>query len=98
MDKRKAIATISRHADDLKAMGVRRLYLFGSTARGTAKEGSDIDVFIDLRRGARFSLFDLMELRDRLSRYLGTKVDVFSRDGLHRLIRAQVEREAIRIF
>jgi hypothetical protein len=98
MHKRKVIATLARHADDIRSMGVRRLYLFGSTARGEAGRRSDVDIFVDLKRGAQFSLFDLMELRDRLSRLLGARVDVFSRDGLHHVIRAAVVREAIRII
>jgi predicted nucleotidyltransferase len=98
MDRRRVAAVIARHADDIKSMGVRRLYLFGSTARGEAGRRSDVDIFIDVKPGARFSLFDLMELRDRLSKLLGAKVDVFSRDGLHRIIRRTVEREAIRVI
>jgi hypothetical protein len=78
--------------------GVRRLYLFGSTARGEARRRSDVDMFVDLERGARFSLFDLMDLRQYLSALLGTKADVVSRDGLHPVIRAAVEREAIRVI
>jgi uncharacterized protein len=98
MDRRTAIATITRHADEIRALGVRRLYLFGSTARGEARRRSDVDIFVDIARGAKFSLFDLMDLRDYLSRLLGAKADVFSRDGLHRMIRAQVVREAIRVI
>jgi predicted nucleotidyltransferase len=98
MDRRTAIETIAGHADEIRAFGVRRLYLFGSTARNEARRGSDVDVFIDLKRGARFSLFDLMDLRDYLRKLLHAKVDVFSRDGLHRVIRPAVERDAIRVI
>lgn len=98
MKRRAAIRALERHAAAIRARGVRRLYLFGSTARDEARSASDVDVFIDLERGARFSLFDLMDLREYLSRKLGTRVDVFPRDGLHRIIRADVEREAVRVI
>ncbi len=98
MNRRTAIRTLERHADDIKSRGVRRLYLFGSTARDEGAPRSDVDVFVDLKAGARFSLFDLMDLRDYLSRMLGARVDVFPRDGLHRVIRADVEREAVRVI
>ena len=98
MRRRAAIRALERHAADIRSRGVRRLYLFGSTARDEARGASDVDVFVDLDRGVGFSLFDLMDLRDYLSRKLGARVDVFPRDGLHRVIRAEVEREAIRVL
>jgi len=98
MKRRAAIRRLEQHKAAIRARGVRRLYLFGSTARDEGRASSDVDVFIDLERGARFSLFDLMDLRDYLSRKLGARVDVFPRDGLHRVIRADVEREAIRVL
>ncbi len=98
MKRRAAIRSLELQADALRRRGVRRLYLFGSTARDEGRSSSDVDVFVDLARGARFSLFDLMDLRDYLSRKLGARVDVFPRDGLHRVIRADVERDAIRVF
>jgi hypothetical protein len=96
--RRAAIRALERHADAIRARGVRRLYLFGSTARDEGGPRSDVDVFIDLKRGARFSLFDLMDLRTYLRRRLGVRVDVFPRDGLHRVIRAEIEREAVRVI
>ena len=98
MKRRAAIRSLERHEGALRSRGVRRLYLFGSTARDESRTSSDVDVFVDLARGARFSLFDLMDLRDYLSRKLGARVDVFPRDGLHRVIRADVERQAVRVF
>lgn len=98
MNRRAAIRAFERHADDIRSRGVRRLYLFGSTARDEGGPASDVDVFVDLERGAHFSLFDLMDLRAYLSRKVGTRVDVFPRDGLHRVIRADVERDAIRVI
>jgi predicted nucleotidyltransferase len=98
MNRNKAVRAIKEHADDIRAFGVSHLYLFGSTARGNAEADSDVDIFVDLRRRAKFSLFDLMELRDYLGRLLGARADVFPRQGLHRVIRRDVEREAVRVF
>jgi predicted nucleotidyltransferase len=98
MNKRAAIAAISSHADEIRAMGVAHLYLFGSVARGEAKRGSDVDMFVDVRKGAFFSLIELIGLRDYLSELLHTKADVFTRGSLHRVIRRDVIREAVRVF
>ncbi len=98
MDKTKAIKAITKHSNDIRSFGVEHLYLFGSTVRGDAGSGSDVDIFVDLDRRARFSLFDLMELREYLGRILRARADVFPRQGLHRVIRRDIEREAVRVF
>ena len=98
MNKKKAIDAIAKHADEIRSLGVAHLYLFGSTARGDAGSKSDVDIFVDLRPRAKFSLFDLMELRAYLGRILKGRADVFPRQGLHRVIRRDVEREAVRVF
>jgi predicted nucleotidyltransferase len=79
-------------------MGVAHLYLFGSVARNEAKRSSDVDMFIDLRKDAKFSLIELVGLQQYLGKVLGAKADVIVRQGLHRLIRRDVIREAIRVF
>jgi len=98
MNKRGVLKKLSTHAKDIRAFGVAHLYLFGSTARGNARGRSDVDLFVDLKKNARVSLFEIMDLKDYLSRLLHAPVDVFPREGLHRVIRADVERRAVRVF
>ncbi|HME23972.1 MAG TPA: nucleotidyltransferase domain-containing protein [Acetobacteraceae bacterium] len=82
---------------ELKQLGVRHLYLFGSTVRDEARPDSDIDLFLDYERG-KFSLFDLMDVRQRASDILGHKADVTTRDSLHKLLRPRIEASALQIF
>jgi predicted nucleotidyltransferase len=52
MDRERVIATLRGHESELKAAGISRLSLFGSTARGDNRPDSDIDllaVFDDTR-------------------------------------------------
>jgi predicted nucleotidyltransferase len=98
MDRARAIELLNAHGGELRAAGVRRLYLFGSTARDAAGDASDVDLYVDLAPGQRFSLFDMMDLRERVSSILGARADVFTRRGLHRALRPAIQREAIRIF
>jgi uncharacterized protein len=63
MDRAHAIARLQEHEAELKQLGVQHLYLFGSTARGEAREDSDVDLFFDYERG-KFSLFDLMDVQE----------------------------------
>ena len=48
MDRDVALAVIRRHEAELRRLGVVRLSLFGSTARGEAGAGSDVDVAVGL--------------------------------------------------
>lgn len=70
MNREAAIAALRTHEAMLKGLGVRHLYLFRSTAAGQARDDSDVDLFFDYEKG-KFSLFDLMEVRDRASDILG---------------------------
>jgi len=48
----------------LKRLGVDHLYLFGSRARGEAREDSDVDLFFDHLDGS-LGLFELMDVKRR---------------------------------
>ncbi len=43
MDRDAAITKLKEHEAESKHLGVEHLYLFGSTARGEAREDSDVD-------------------------------------------------------
>jgi uncharacterized protein len=83
---------------EIRAHGVRALYLFGSTAQGVASAGSDVDIFIEPERADRFNAFDLIEVKSILEKRLDTHVDLTTREGLHPRLREEIEREAIRVF
>ncbi len=59
MKRDEAISLLQAHEADLKRLGVQRLYLFGSTARGEAGDDSDVDLFFDHEKG-KLGLFELM--------------------------------------
>lgn len=98
MDRDEAIRRLQDHAADIRARGVIALYLFGSTARNQAQSDSDIDLFLDYDPIRRFSLVDLVDIKNRLEIELGVTVDVTTRDSLHPAIRAGIEKTALRVF
>ena len=71
---------------------VRSLRLFGSVARGMAKESSDIDVLVVFTEPV--SLLDLVRLQRELSEALGKPVDLVTEKALSPYIRSQVVSEA----
>ena len=55
---------IRRFREELEKMGIdsKRVLLFGSQARGTASEGSDIDLFVISPDWARYSQRERLEI------------------------------------
>ena len=97
MKRNEAISLLTQHEADLKRLGVEHLYMFGSTARGEAKEDSDVDLFFDYEKG-KLGLFELMDVKDYATSILGLKTDIMTRDSLHKTLRKQIEETAIRVF
>ena len=93
-----AIAEIAHRADALKARGAAAAFLFGSTVRDEAGPESDVDIFIDIVPNRKFSLIDLASIHRFLQQELRTTVDVTTRGSLHPMLRADIEREALRVF
>ncbi len=97
MQRDDAIATLKAHEAELKRLGVQHLYLFGSTARGEARDDSDVDLFFDYEKG-KLSLFGLMEVKEQAARILGRKTDIMTRDSIHKVLRARIEASALQVF
>jgi predicted nucleotidyltransferase len=98
MNSIETIRRLQEHADAINAMGATSLYVFGSTARNEARPDSDLDLFIDYDRASRFNAFDLVGIKQFLEQELGMHVDVTTRDGLHPMLRVDIERAAVRVF
>jgi uncharacterized protein len=98
MDRRAIIAVLARHADEIRALGARSLYLFGSVLRDEATGKSDIDIYFDYDESSDFSLIELVRLQQYLTDLLGAKVDLMTRGSLHPLIREDVEAAAQRVL
>jgi predicted nucleotidyltransferase len=97
MNKARVLRRLRSRRGELKALGVRSLYLFGSTARGAARPASDIDLFIEYDKG-RFDLFDLAGVQAMLAEQFPVAVDVTTRGSLHPRLRGNIEREAVKVF
>jgi predicted nucleotidyltransferase len=90
---------ISSHREQILALadkyGASEVRVFGSVAKGTADERSDIDFLVDLAPDR--SLLDLGGLLYELQHLLGRPVDVITSAGLRPRIRDRVLREAVNI-
>ena len=98
MGRIEAIVKLKQHSQTIKAMGATSLYVFGSTVRDEGLPARDLDLFIDYDPNGRFNAFDLVGIKQYLEDELKLPVDVTTRDGLHPMLRSEIERMAVRIF
>ena len=94
MDRHTALQLLSTHKPVLVSrFGVTQLALFGSTARDSAHEGSDVDVLVSFDGPASSAQYfgALFYLED----VLGCAVDLVTQKALRSEIRPYVEREAV---
>ena len=72
--------------------GASNLRVFGSVVKGVDKEGSDIDMLVDVRKGT--SLFELVGMQQDFEDVLGMKVDLVTEPELHPEIKERILSEA----
>lgn len=75
---------------------VAKLEVFGSTARGEAHEGSDIDLLVEF--STRKSLLALVSLERRMSAALGRKVDLLTEAAISPYLRERINRDRRTIY
>ncbi|GAB4575703.1 MAG: hypothetical protein Kow0077_28540 [Anaerolineae bacterium] len=92
-DAREILARIEAHAADLRALGVRRLGLFGSHLRGDADPASDIDLLVAL--DGKPSMRGFMRIKRYLEELLGHPVDLVLEDSLREELRPVVLAEVV---
>jgi len=98
MRQETVIATLRDHEPELRAAGIVRLSLFGSTARGEARPDSDIDLLAAFDETLPLSLLDVIRIENQLSDLLGQTVDLIEEGTLKPNARQSAEREAVRAF
>lgn len=98
MDRDSAIRTLKAHEAELRALGVKRLSLFGSLARGEAGPESDVDLAVILDPDQKIGLFRYIELRDHLADMLGRAVDMVSEPARKARLQARIDQDRVHVF
>jgi predicted nucleotidyltransferase len=98
MKRDEVIAALRAHEPELRAAGVIRLSLFGSTARDEARADSDIDLLAAFDGTRKLSLLDVIGIENKLADLLGHPVDLIEEGTLRPRARQSASREAVRAF
>jgi hypothetical protein len=86
------VRLLEQNAPVIRRYGVRSLGLFGSGARGTAREDSDLDFVVEFETKS----FDAyMDLKAFLEQLFGCQVDLVLRDTIKPSLRETILKEAL---
>lgn len=85
---------IAEHMDALQSQHkVRRIGVFGSYVRGEQKKKSDVDILVTFRGSV--DLIEFIQLENHLSKILGIKVDLVTKDALKPHIGKHILEEVV---
>lgn len=96
MKKDNVLKKLSENRQLLKSYGVKDIRLFGSVARGEAEAGSDVDLLVEFEPSAHIGMFEFSRLRRELSQLLNCRIDLATPNALHKSMKEEILREAIR--
>ncbi len=93
MKRETVLSELREHKQELEKYGVTRVGIFGSVARGEAREGSDVDVVVELKTP---DLFLMVDLKEKLESILGAKVDLIRyRNRMNQFLKKRIDKEAL---
>ena len=80
----------------LKEAGVKRSSIFGSYVRGEQNDKSDIDILVDFPEGK--TLFDLVELEERLKDVLHKDVDIVTYNSVSKHLKKYIFSDQVQLI
>jgi hypothetical protein len=87
-----------QHKTELKRkFKVKTIGVFGSYVRGEQKQGSDVDILVEFSEDAEIGFFKFLDLEEFLSRKLGVKVDLVTKNALKPYIGERILQEVVMV-
>ena len=97
MTRAEALARLRAREPELRAMGIDRLSLFGSTARDEARADSDLDLAVRFRPGLAFS-WGWYWIEDEVASMVGAPVDMIAEPSTHGALQERIDRDRVHVF
>ena len=94
MSRQEVLDTLAQFRRDRQdEFGIVRIGIFGSTARGTASDESDVDVVVELSKP---DLLRLVGIKQELEALLDRPVDIVRyRQKMNRFLKQRIDEDAV---
>lgn len=94
MQRDEIIRFLSEHKNEFEQkFSITKIGLFGSYARGETREGSDIDIVVEVKKP---DLFNLIGVKQSIEEAFKSSVDVVRlRDKMNKFLKHRIEKDAI---
>ena len=94
MNKQVILTQLTGRIEEIRQrFSVKKLFIFGSVARGEVGDSSDVDVLVAFDQKANFDVF--MDLKFYLEELLGMGVDLVTDKALRPQVRRAIEQEKV---
>jgi predicted nucleotidyltransferase len=93
LTKQQVAECLAQAREQIRALGVRRIAVFGSVVRGQARPDSDVDLLVQFDP-ERKTLRNFMSLSFLLEELLGRRVEIVTTEALSPYIGPHILREA----
>jgi len=93
LTREQAIERLVASEPEIRALGVKRLALFGSVARGQARPDSDVDLLVQFFPGAK-TYGRFLDLSELLEARLGRRVELVTLEALSPFLGPRILAEA----
>lgn len=93
LTREQAVERLVTAEPEIRALGVRRLALFGSVTRGEARPDSDVDVLVEFFPGTK-TYDHFLALSDLLEERLGRRVELVTVEALSPFLGPRILAEA----
>jgi len=92
MQRDQGLRTLSSHKAELEERyGVKKVGIFGSVARNSARDDSDIDIVVEMEP----NILLRVQLKEELEQLLGSKVDLIRYwKRMNPFLKARIDKEA----
>lgn len=86
------LKVIQENTDEIRTYGIKKIGIFGSFAKATQRDRSDIDVLIEFERGKK-AFDNYMELKFLLEKIFHRRVDLVIKEALKPEIKRNILQE-----
>lgn len=92
------IARVREIEPAIRALGVTRLAIFGSRARGDARQDSDLDILVNSTSRGETPSFDLFKVQHLIEDTTGVSTQVSMRDMLEPRLAERIADDLVEVF